>query len=434
MFMIGFIAALCTSLVLHPSIARDTAAGPLYIDHVSVRTMLDDELHRDWAVIVIDDRITWIGPRTAARVPRGARRIDGENGVLMPGLIESHAHVDSATLRLYLPLGITTVRDMNGAPDHVAWRDAIAGGALVGPRLIVGSPLLAGVPQRWRHVLLTTPGAADSAADAAKRAGYDFLKIYDGLNPDVYEELTARARAIGLPVAGHLPPEVGAARAAVAHQRTIEHANQIVELAGGRQADSGRIAAVIDTLGRSGACITPTIASLEALSHSRSAWYDSVLATAPMRYADPGDMEWWRSMASKPGSTGHAGVAGAMSPFYQRVQLVAREVDRQRVPMLVGTDSPNPLMVPAFAFHEELRALQAAGIVTAHLLRDATRTAGECLAPGSHLGELRVNAPADLLLVSGDPMQDLQVLRAPRGVMARGHWFSSFQLQHLLQR
>ncbi len=92
------------------------------------------------------------------------------------------------------------------------------------------------------------------------------------------------------------------------------------------------------------------------------------------------------------------------------------------VPVLVGTDTMNPLVVPGVALHEELGHLVDAGLEPEEVWAAATRLAGEVLGvPG--LGRLEPGAPADLLIFSEDPTRDLQALRTLRAVVARGRLY-----------
>jgi hypothetical protein len=101
----------------------------------------------DQTVVVRGDRIERVGSRTAVSVPAGARVIDGHGRYLMPGLIDMHVHLGrTQDLAIMLALGVTTVRNMWGAPIHLAWRDRIARGELRGPTIVTAGPILDGEP------------------------------------------------------------------------------------------------------------------------------------------------------------------------------------------------------------------------------------------------------------------------------------------------
>ena len=91
------------------------------------------------------------------------------------------------------------------------------------------------------------------------------------------------------------------------------------------------------------------------------------------------------------------------------------------VRMLMGSDLPNPLMVPGFAVHEELAALVRAGLTPFDAIATATREAGAFMG-GDRFGVVVPGARADLVIVAADPLANVARLRQPTAVMARGRW------------
>src|SRR6185295_16663080 len=177
-------------------------------------------------VIVRDGRIVEIGPAEKTRVPAGALQIDGRGKYLMPGLADMHVHLypgagapddlASQQLQLFLANGVTTIRNMIGKPEHLMLRDRVAKGELLGPAIYTAGPPLLGnnVP---------TPEAAERIVAEEKKAGYDLLKVHEGLSPETYAAIVATANHVGIPFAGHVTATVGLKRALDAHQTSIEH-------------------------------------------------------------------------------------------------------------------------------------------------------------------------------------------------------------------
>src|SRR5918993_213527 len=99
-----------------------------------VLTMSDSILRRGQNVLVRQGRIDLVG---AASIPADACRIDARNKVLLPGLADMHVHTSAREMPLFLANGVTLVREMNGSPRHLALRDSIATGTVLGPRLLV---------------------------------------------------------------------------------------------------------------------------------------------------------------------------------------------------------------------------------------------------------------------------------------------------------
>ena len=95
-----------------------TASGTIAYVNVNVLPMDGGPYLRDQTVLIEGDRITRVGPLAEVRVPDGAVQLDGTCRVLMPGLTDMHVHLGYTTeLVLLLANGVTTVREMWGAPD-----------------------------------------------------------------------------------------------------------------------------------------------------------------------------------------------------------------------------------------------------------------------------------------------------------------------------
>lgn len=187
--------------------AQSAPADTLAIERVTVIPMDRDTALADHTVLVSRDRIVWVGPSRNATVPRGARRVDGRGAYLIPGLADMHVHLASAQeLSDLVAVGITTVRNMRGAPQHLAWRDSVATGTLVGPTIFTSGPSIRRGPLLGRgdprFVLPNTPEEAERLVRDQASAGYDMIKVLNGLSLPVYRQLLRAARAARIPDVG----------------------------------------------------------------------------------------------------------------------------------------------------------------------------------------------------------------------------------------
>ena len=103
------------------------------------------------------------------------------------------------------------------------------------------------------------------------------------------------------------------------------------------------------------------------------------------------------------------------------------------VPLLVGTDTPNPLLVAGFSVHDEILALADAGLTPVAILRAATVTPARALGLEHEQGRVAEGQRADLVLLDTDPLEDLDTLRRPSGVLAAGRWLDERELARLLE-
>ncbi len=432
-----FSAVATVSIAGSPRPECGSSSSAIAIEHASVITMADSIVHHDYTVVTDGGLIVSVGPSPRACIPAGARHINARGMFLMPGLADMHVHMDADDTTLYVANGITQVREMNGTPALLSLRGLIRNGKTLGPSMYVTGPLLAGVKQRWRHVLVETPDSAIKVVSAEARAGYDAVKVYDGLSMATYRAIVSQAAREGLTVVGHIPAEVGLDSVLAAKQRSIEHLDQIITAASRAPHDANDSVAIAETakkIARAGSWVTPTIAAEYALNTTGTTGYAKRLERPEMQYQDSGTFTWWKSLAA-----GHGGSElsadefrseRAKQYFETKLQLL-RELDRAGVKMLAGTDTPNPLMVPGFSLADELTTLTRAGLSNYRVLRMATSDAAEFI--GGNFGIIAPRRRADLILLSANPLSDLNTIRNPRAVMVRGRWLDR-ELDSMLSR
>jgi hypothetical protein len=413
-----------------------TAQQSIAITGVTVVDPAAGKLLPGRTVITEGDSILWVGRAADARIPPKATRIRGAGKFLLAGLWDMHAHVDTADLTLFLASGVTGVREMNGDSVRLRMKREVARGSRAGPRLFVSSPLLAGVRQRYRHIIVPSPDSARVLAKKLRDDGYDFLKAYDGLSVETYDALADAAVKLGVPLVGHLPAGVDVPYSIVRQQRSIEHVEQIMRATTKHPPDTAAIPAIVEALRvQNQTWVTPTLAVSLALSWTRTPWYADQLRRDEMRFVDDETLGWW---------TGLAGAAGGGTTTYQRLpppsdnafslwsRVLVRELDRAEVPLLAGTDSPNPLMVPGVSLLDELDALVDAGLTRARALRMATSDAARFLGLNGKAGQVSKGAFADAVLLDANPLENLVALRRPAGVMSAGRWHDRAELDRWL--
>lgn len=423
--MINVLLAVVLSLQVTP------VDSTLVIRSANILTMVDTvpewlELH---SAVVREGRIAWMGPDSALVMPPGARVLDVPGTYLMPGLADMHAHISERMLPLFLANGVTTVRELNGNPARVELRERLARGELPGPRLVVGSPLLTGIAD-WpvRHVVVPDPDSARSVLRMIVAEDYDFVKIYDGLGTATYATIADLADVAGLPMTGHVPRDVGLEGVLAAGQ-DLEHIEKIVWATVGRLPDPERIPEIAARIAEAGIWVTTTLFSQKVLTRQGTAEFEALFERPELRYVDDGTIGWWSSLR-RPGASRPFDSAGLGARLYAFQEALTRGLFEADVPLLLGTDTPNPLLVPGFSLYDEIAALVDAGIPLYRVLRIATAGAGEWL--GRHRGVIQPGADADLLLLEANPLLDPTTLRRPWVVVVDGRVYRRDRLDDML--
>ena len=119
--------------------------------------------------------------------------------------------------------------------------------------------------------------------------------------------------------------------------------------------------------------------------------------------------------------------------YPQFTRRLTAALHKAGVPLLLGTDSLGaPLAVPGFSAHQELQLLIESGLTPYEALRTATVNPADFLRKEDEFGTIAVGKRAELLLVWADPLVDIRTLKSPIGVMVRGKWLPSEELQSML--
>ena len=436
--MIRIVCTLALSLATLP--AWCTPPAPTLFEHVNVVPMDRERVLRDQSVLVEGNTIKAIGPHLPR--PRGALVIDGQgHRYLSPGLADMHVHsTTSRDMVLFLATGVTTVLNMGGARSEFVDQvvPALNRGERPGPHVYL-SLRVDGTPE-YGQLVVTSPEQARAVVGLAKTNGYDFIKVYNNLAPDVFQAFIDAGKREGIPVVGHGVTRVGIERQLAAGQLMVAHAEEyLYTVFFPPGADVGNRAPRIDQIPdavaftkRSGAFVTTDLNSYATIARQ---WghpdvVKAYFAMPEVRFLDPDDRIAWRS-------GGYDTRSGSLDDRLAFLKTFTKALADAGVPLLSGTDTPTlPGLVPGFSLHENLQALEGAGLTRFQALSTATRTPGALIAaakPGSQcFGVVTVGCRADLILSDANPLDSLATLKAPLGVMATGHWYDAADLKHRL--
>ena len=415
--------------------------------HVNVLPMDSDRVLRDQTVLVEDGKIAAIG--TSLPAPAGATVIDGHGSAwLSPGLADMHVHSDTAEdMKVYLANGVTTVLNMGHASEGFmdSVRPALNAGQAPGPHVYAG--LLVDGSAQFGDLFVTTPDEARAIVDIAKTNGYDFIKVYNDLSPECFQAIVDEAAKQHMRVIGHGVTRVGIEKQLAMGQIMVAHTEEFLytvfshpdlslpnpAIADPSPPKTQDIPRVIGFLKHDQAFVTADLNTYATIARQwgKPAVLAAYMRSPELRYLSPARRMSW----SKSGYVDKSGNVDANLAFLTRF---TREMADAGVLLVTGTDAPSiPGLVPGYALHDDMEALQAAGLSRYQVLAAATRTPGELISrsiPGATpFGVVAVGDRADLILSDADPRDDLATLRKPLGVMADGNWYDADHLRSLLE-
>ncbi len=429
--------------------APKSPATQAFVD-ISVVDLAKGSITEHQTVVVQGGRILTVEPAGSAPLPSGARVVWQSGGFLMPGLADLHVHIHGeADLLLFLLNGVTTVRNMWGFSRHLAIRHAVEDGRILGPTVYTTGPIVDGAPPYWNFsVPISTAEEGVAEVRRQKAAGYSAVKVYGHLSRAAYAAIVEEAARHDLPVVGHVPREVQLAGALEAHQRSIEHLEGWLEAVQSDKApwkgrlltreeyarsgefwDPALVPVVAQQVARSGSWSCPTLTVVA--SFASPAQVTDRLARPEMRWCPPALVSGWDPSKDFRFRTLPQAFWDQLPTIVQRRGECLRALREAGGKVLVGTDTPNPWVVPGFSLHEELDRMVECGYSNLEVLRMATQGAAEFLETPQEFGVVAPGARADLLVVEENPLSDLSCVRQPVGVMARGHWLSREGLDRL---
>ncbi len=449
-----FLAALAAALVL----PREAAAQVIAFRNVNVVPMDRNRVLERQTVIVREGRISQVGPAGRIEIPAGSLNLDSTGKYLMPGLAEMHGHLPAPNsppelvehiMFLYLANGVTTVRGMLGYPSALQHRDAIASGRILGPRLYVAGPGFSG------NTVKTVEQAAQMVRDQ-KTAGYDLLKILEGLPPEVYDAIASTAKQVKIDFAGHVPNDVGVRRAIAAGQRSIDHLDNYLEALEADNspirnadaqtrardlpfyADERKIAGLARLTRQAGVWNIPTMALWEIFLNDASG--DELRKTMPeTRYMPRSMVDQWtqrKNTMLQPGQL-HMGFAVGSKTGARVIELRKKMLQGLReagARIALGTDSPQVFSVPGFSIHREMQAMVAVGFTPFEVLQCGTRNVAEYFGMTAETGTVEAGKRADLILLDANPLTDIANLTRRAGVAVAGRWLPQHEIQERLEK
>ena len=461
------LAALALAVGIHTPL-KQFAAKPVdlvttVIDDVTVIDPRSGTAQQHQTVIIEGKWLRYVGPLANAPAIGNARHIAGAGKFLSPGLWDAHAHTLKLSPQLHFPLmlanGVTGMRDMGDGcswsgdlqcePDVRSWREQITRGALLAPRIAATASY---------HVEEYGDGEPGDAAALARQAGAlvaalkargdDVVKLQldNDVDPARFEAIVAQANIQGVQVAGHLPFSVDLLDPALGALNSIEHDSSLLPQCSTRdvgfdgrngskaallaRADDKRCNALLEHMARRGTAYTPThVASIgQDWTLLSGAYRDDErvkYVVAPQRWI-------WRFIAKMSVSGTEAEHRAPLEAYYRASLKLTQRANAHGVTVLAGADAMDPYVVHGFGLHDELAQLVLAGLTPAQALKTATWNPVRHLGFERHFGTVETGKIADMLLLDGNPMEDIRHLQKIDSLFYDGKHYSRNELDAML--
>lgn len=445
----AFVLVGCKGLDYAPVVKTDGGATSILIRQVTIFNGRDDNLFSGMDVLVEDGHISKISPSISEKGV--AKVIDGSGKTLMPGLIDAHVHLSGSgaapwadypadkahNLQAYLYTGITTVYDLGGISKQIEkLANKVDGGELLGPTIfhthvpitvknshpIPLTKELIGFPMRALvNSFIPTVESPEKAADLIKkytRQEIDFVKaIMDEIPPGSpqmsREELAAlveASHAKGYKVFVHIGSPQNAVDAVDAGADVLAHGVWRGELTP-EQAQH---------IANSGVPMIYTLSGFTNVEAIQKGAYQP----------GPEEEKLVSPLVIDPvvGDQGREGSSDeALQSFFEDVVHNSphtvpnlKLLRNAGVQVIVGTDSNLPGTYAGASYIQEMRLLHEGGMTNFEVLTGATYLASRLFLDQPDFGLVDEGFKADLLLVDGNPLVDLDVIKTPSLILKNG--------------
>lgn len=433
----------------------------LIIKNANVIDVKSGTIHPSMDIVINADSITRI-TRHQDQTYHAVQIIDGTNQYLLPGLCDMHAHTwwgYKDFFPLLIANGVTGIREMAGNISEVKRiRKKIRNGTIVGPEIISAGAIIDGKPAAWPGSdEADTPEKGREFVRKQKKEGADFIKVYSLLEKNVYLAIADECKKQGISFSGHIPIKVTLEEAVAAGQQSVEHFDGIMEFMSSEKTyfynvirgnikdttlrksqnflvqtfDKTKLDDLISLLSNNDVWIVPTWVPTRYILHFND---PDFLNDGRVDYMPEYVTGNWDPKRDRRYNTITDADYKPIGEWNRARLAITKPMLDGGVKFLAGTDYPNPYCFPGFSLHDELQIfVEEAGLTPLEALQTATINPAIFLKMETKLGSVEEGKLANLILLSANPLENINNTRQIEGVVLRGKYHDGSTLRKRLE-
>lgn len=430
---------------------RESMTGDILVRDVNVVDVEAGKVIEHQNVLITNDTIVCIDSEDREYVVK--TEVNGTGKYMIPGLWDMHTHNwwNIHFSDYYVGNGVLGVRNMYTPMKFIQpLKDSIAQKLIMAPRYYAAGRVVEGEKPEFDD-WFTLDSASDVGLilDTLEMEHSDFVKVYNKISPLLYDTLLSAAKSRGMHVEGHCPMAISALHASEMGQRSIEHLLGIPELctdsvlfaARRKEGRYNYFSAVMNEPDYATFVMNDSLAVRNFrflrdhdtyVCPTLVVWYNyfhpkEKLEGYNVYDALPEEMKqyWTESIGSFAERDSVYQELGRMK--YERFRQITLLLFQQGVPMMTGTDAINPFVYPGFSLHHEMKLLKSCGIPDVDVLRMATINPARFMGKQGVMGQVKVGMVGSLVLLNGNPLEDIENCSGIAGVIHLGKYLDAEQ-------
>ena len=419
-------------------------------------------------ILIKEGRIAKLATPGEIKNLSATQTIDATGQYILPGFWDNHVHfrggdslihANKEFLTLYIANGITTVRDAGGdlTSSVMEWKNSIASNELLGPTIFTSGPKIDGPNSTWAGSLeVSNTGDILKALDSLQQIPVDFVKIYDSrISGDNYLNTIKEAEKRNLISSGHMPFTVTLDETISAGVDAVEHLYYVMKGCSSNEREiTDRLvkkeigfwdampllmASYSDTTAQNtfaklktkGVYVVPTLHIGETLSYLDEVNHEN---DPYLNYMDKNIIKTYSGRIERAlnASEQQTKDRKALQLFFGEL---AKSLHDSGVNLLAGSDSGayNSYTYPGISLHKELEQMVSIGITPLEALKTSAYNGARFLKKDKDYGEISVNKIADIVVLNGNPLEDISQTQNIRMVIKQGKIWEQKLLKEQLQ-
>lgn len=402
----------------------------LVFKNVNIVSMENDKVLLNQNIAILNGKIMVIENAKKSKL-KAKKTIDLKGKYIMPSLADAHVHLpenEEELQRMFdlnLINGVTKLRSMRGDWKHKEWQNKYNTINSIYPKIYLSAPPIS------RNMDATTE-QLETFVKAVKEHNYGFIKILSIKSHEVFSRLDSLCKKYDVALGGHFP------RVAMGNSLTEDvffNSNyKSIEHLGGLVGEPNMFESRIQAIKKNNIYICPTLLWYSIGSGQYS--YEQLEKLNGMEYVSKPTMQEWiektKIYRDKIGEQAYKDeVAKELKDLQEKYQVIAR-LQKEGIKMLLSPDASSKYMMTGCNMINEMELLQNANLSNFDILQMAT--VNFATFHKEYNGVIKVNKPADFIVLDKNPLEDLQTLRNVKGVYFNYNYLDTKALEEMKKK